>query len=253
MLKKERQIYILEKVKREGRAITNDLVEELGVAEDTIREDFQELSKKGLVRRIHGGVLRMENNIIDFNERITMNPTIKQQLAMKATELISGKSVVYIDGGTTNLKFAESLPKDHTGTIITNSPAIALALCEYKNIKINLIGGKLDPVTRIIKGTSSIKQIEAMNIECCILGVSSLSPENGITFPSFGEAELKKELIARSSQIIVIANKEKLGSVSTFLAADISAIDILVTNETDERIIKSYSKRGPQVIVYDVN
>ena len=31
MLKKERQIYILEKVKREGRAITNDLVEELGV------------------------------------------------------------------------------------------------------------------------------------------------------------------------------------------------------------------------------
>ena len=240
MLKKERQIYILEKVKREGRAITNDLVEELGVAEDTIRKDFQELSKKGLVRRIHGGVL-------------TMNPTIKQQLAMKATELISGKSVVYIDGGTTNLKFAESLPKDHTGTIITNSPAIALALCEYKNIKINLIGGKLDPVTRIIKGTSSIKQIEAMNIECCILGVSSLSPENGITFPSFGEAELKKELIARSSQIIVIANKEKLGSVSTFLAADISAIDILVTNETDERIIKSYSKRGPQVIVYDVN
>ena len=62
MLKKERQIYILEKVKREGRAITNDLVEELGVAEDTIRKDFQELSKKGLVRRIHGGVLRMENN-----------------------------------------------------------------------------------------------------------------------------------------------------------------------------------------------
>ena len=56
MLKKERQIYILEKVKREGRAITNDLVEELGVAEDTIRKDFQELSKKGLVRRIHGGV-----------------------------------------------------------------------------------------------------------------------------------------------------------------------------------------------------
>ena len=75
------------------------------------------------------------------------------------------------------------------------------------------------------------------------LGVSSLSPENGITFPSFGEAELKKELIARSSQIIVIANKGKAGEcpLNLPLAADISAIDILVTNETDERIIKSYS------------
>ena len=252
MLKKERQIYILEKVKKEGRAVTNDLVEELNVAEDTIRKDFQELSAKGLVRRIHGGVLRIESELLDFNERITQNPSIKQQLAIKATELIHDKNVIYIDGGTTNLKFAEALPKDFSGTVITNSPAIALALCEFKHIKINLIGGKLDPVTKIIKGTSSIKQIEAMNIECCILGVSSLTPENGITYPSFGESVLKKELIAHSNQIIVIANKEKLGSVSTFLAADISVIDILVTNETDEKIIRSYSKEGPQVIVYDV-
>lgn len=253
MLKKERQLFILDKVKNEGKAITNDLVDELGVAEDTIRKDFQELSKKGLVKRIHGGVLRIESDIIDFNQRITVNPTIKQQLAIKATELVYDKNVLYIDGGTTNLKFAESLPKDYSGTVITNSPAIALALCEYKNIKINLIGGKLDPVTRIIKGTSSIKQIQSMNIECCILGVSSLSPENGITFPSFGEAELKKELIAHSNQIIVIANKEKLGSISTFLAADISCIDILVTNETNEEIIRSYSQLGPQVIVYDID
>lgn len=252
MLKKERHIYILEKVKNEGRAITNDLVAELGVAEDTVRKDLQELSRKGLVKRIHGGVLKIESGLVDFNDRIAMNPTIKQQLAMKATELIYDKNVLYIDGGTTNLKFAESLPKDYGGTIITNSPAIALALCAYKNVKINLIGGKLDPITRIIKGTSAIKQIEAMNIECCILGVSSLSPENGITFPSFGESQLKKELINRSNQVIVIANKEKLGSVSTFLTADISCIDILVTNETDEEVIRSYSQYGPQVIVYDV-
>lgn len=252
MLKKERQLYILKKVNNEGKAVTNNLVAELGVAEDTIRKDLQELSKEGLVKRIHGGALKISQDLVDFNERITVNPTIKEQLAIKAVELIYDKKVLYIDGGTTNLKFAESLPKDYDGTVITNSPTIALALCGHKSIKINLIGGELDPVTKIIKGESSIKQIEAMNIECCILGVSSLSPNNGITFPSFGEAQLKKELIGQSNQVIVIANKEKLGSVSTYLIADISCIDILITNETDEAVVRTYSQCGPQVIVYDV-
>lgn len=252
MLKKERQLFILEKVNRDGRAVTNDLVNELGVAEDTVRKDLQELSKKGLVKRIHGGVLKVERELVDFNDRISRHSTIKQQLAEKATELIYDKNVLYIDGGTTNLKFAESLPKEYNGTVITNSPAIALALCSFKDIKINLIGGKLDPITKIIKGTSAIKQIEELNIECCILGVSSLSAENGITFPSFGEAQLKKELIKQSSQVIVIANKEKLGSVSTFFTADVSCIDFLVTNETDEEVIKSFAQKGPKVIVYDI-
>lgn len=159
MLKKERQIYILEKVKREGRAITNDLVEELGVAEDTIRKDFQELSKKGLVRRIHGGVLRMENNIIDFNERITMNPTIKQQLAMKATELISGKSVVYIDGGTTNLKFAESLPKDHTG-----SRSFSCCARSYSVKSVQMMSIFSIPACLAFSNTSSMRSYRASQV-----------------------------------------------------------------------------------------
>lgn len=252
MLKKERQIYILEKVAKEGRAITNDLTAELGVAEDTIRKDFQELSAQGRVKRIHGGVLRIESGLLNFEERAVQQPSVKQRLAEKAVELIGDRHVLYIDGGTTNLKFAEALPKDFAGTVITNSPAIALVLCGYHNIEITLIGGNLEKTTKIVEGAGAIRQLQEMNIECCVLGVSSLSPENGITFPSSSEAILKREVINHSHQIIVIANKEKLGSVATFYSADISSIDILVTNETDERILKDYSKGGTQVIVQDL-
>ena len=110
MLKKERQIYILDKVEKEGRATTKELVAELGVAEDTIRKDFQEMSAKGQVQRIHGGVLRIEKKLLNFDDRITQQPSVKQELAESAVGLIEGKKILYIDGGTTNLKFAESLP-----------------------------------------------------------------------------------------------------------------------------------------------
>lgn len=253
MLKKERQMYILDRVEKDGRAITNDLVKELSVAEDTIRKDFQELSAKGLVKRIHGGVLRIEKKISAFDDRIIQYALIKQALAEKTLELINNKKVLYIDGGTTNLKLAECLAKNYTGTVITNSPAIALVLCANKNIGINLIGGQLENTTQIIKGTSAIKQIQEINIECCILGVSSLSLESGITFPSYEEAILKKEVINRSKQIIVIANKEKLETAATFFADDISVINILVTNEMNENILRNYSQKGIQIITQSID
>lgn len=251
MLKKERQLYILEKVEKEGRATTNDLVAEFGVAEDTIRKDFQELSAQNKVKRIHGGVLRVEQGLLDFEERSTHQPSVKRQLAEKAAEIVCDKHVLYIDGGTTNLKFAESLPEQFAGTVITNAPAIALALCQHKNVSVTLIGGTLEKTTKIVEGESAIRQIQELNIECCVLGVSSLSPECGITFPSSGEAILKKEVVAHSGQVIAIANKEKLGSVAAFRSNDISVIDILVTNETDQAVLTPYVKSGVQVIAQD--
>ncbi|MGL5435511.1 MAG: DeoR/GlpR family DNA-binding transcription regulator [Lachnospiraceae bacterium] len=251
MLKKERQLYILELVEQDGRATTNDLTAELGVAEDTIRKDFQELSAQGKVKRIHGGVLRIEKGLLDFEDRIVQQSSVKEQLAKKATEMIVDKHVLYIDGGTTNLKFAEALPPDFAGSVITNSPAIALALCKLPNIVITLIGGNLERTTKIVEGSSAIHQIQEMNIECCILGVSSLSPQSGITFPSSGEALLKREVINRSEQVIVIANKEKLGTVATFHSNAVSVIDILVTNETNKEILSKYEQYGINVVAQE--
>ncbi|MGL5434970.1 MAG: DeoR/GlpR family DNA-binding transcription regulator [Lachnospiraceae bacterium] len=251
MLKKERQLYILELVEQDGRATTNDLTAELGVAEDTIRKDFQELSAQGKVKRIHGGVLRIERGLVDFEDRIVQQSSEKEQLAKKAVELIADKQVLYIDGGTTNLKLAEALPQDFAGSVITNSPAIALTLCKYPNAVITIIGGNLEPTTKIVEGTSAIQQIQEMNIQCCILGVSSLSPQSGITFPSSGEAILKREVMSRSEQTIVIANKEKLGTVATFHSNPVSAIDILVTNETNKEILSKYEQCGINIVVQE--
>ncbi|MDR2976403.1 MAG: DeoR/GlpR family DNA-binding transcription regulator [Streptococcaceae bacterium] len=254
MLKKERQIYILKKVNRDGRAITNDLTEELGVAEDTIRKDFQELTAKGLVRRVHGGVLRIESSVLQYKERLISNTAVKEELVKEAVKLVADKHMLYIDGGTTNLKLAEALPAAFKGRIITNSPTTALiAATHLPNAEVNIIGGRLDPVSLVIKGASAVEQIQALNIECCILGVSSLTPENGITFPSSGEATLKKILVEHSNQVIVIANKEKLGSIATFFSCDISEIDYLITNEADLSITDQYQKKGVKVIVHETS
>ena len=235
MLKRERQQYILDKVNRDGSALTKDIKEEFGVAEDTVRKDFQELSALGKVRRIHGGVLKLEQGAVDFELRASEQTSVKQYLAEKTLDFVKDKRVLYIDSGSTNLKLAQILPEGYSGTLITNSPAISLVLCECKNAEVILLGGNLEKTAKVVMGSNAIGQLEEMNIECCILGVSALSPENGITFPI-------------SEQIIAIANKEKLGRVSAFYCADISVIDILVTDEINEAILEPYRQCGVQVI-----
>lgn len=247
MMKRERQGYILRLVRERGSVTTNELVAEFGLAEDTIRKDFQSLAASGQVRRVHGGVMRIEEGVTAFEERASSQTEEKRTLSSATLPLLEDKHVIYLDGSTTNLALAEQMGK-LSCTVITNSPAIALALCRHQGIEVSLIGGQLDHTTQVIMGADAARQVSDMNFECSILGVSHLSPQTGITFPSSSESALKREVIAHSKQVIAIATRNKLGMISAFRVADISAIDILVTNETDEQTLNSYEDAGTKVI-----
>ena len=56
-----RQQYILSLIKTEGTVTVSQLAEELGVSELTIRRDLDQLEKKGLVERTHGGATARRN------------------------------------------------------------------------------------------------------------------------------------------------------------------------------------------------
>lgn len=190
-----------------------------------------------------------DNNIVTFEQRIDHNANVKGLLATKAIELIENKNVIYIDGGTTNLKFAERIPLSYAGRIITNSPSIALLLCNHPNIQINLLAGELDKKSKVIKGSSTLKAVENINIEFCVLGISSIDSTYGITVPSYDEAILKQQLIAQSSEVLGIITKEKIGSVSTFFVDTCESIDYMVTEkELNSTILKTYKDLGIEII-----
>lgn len=248
MLKSERQKYILQTVNNEGRALTNDLTARFGVSEDTIRKDFQALARAGKVLRTHGGVLKIQDENVDLNIRITQHPLVKKILAEKAIHLIADTHVLFIDAGSTNMYFAEQLPSDYCGTIITNDPSIVLCLCSHNNINLVMTGGTVDKSSRCIAGTNAISQLETLNIECCLLGVGAISPENGITYPTQEEAILKQTIVKQSKCVITMPTKNKLGKINTFFGCNTSDIDYLITDETDETILQEYTQLGIHVI-----
>jgi DeoR/GlpR family transcriptional regulator of sugar metabolism len=247
MLKRERQQYILQLVEKNGKAETNSLVQHFGVTEDTIRKDLQHLSAEGLVKRTHGGVMKIQS-VLDYDSRLTQFVNDKRKMAPIVSQEIEKYNTLFIDSGTTNQLIVEQLINKFSGTIITNSPSIALIASRDSNINVEIIGGTLNHKTKIIYGPTSIQEISQLNIECTLLGVSSLDKEHGISFPSNAEAALKKELILHSQHIIAVAVKEKINTLSTFKAGNLDDIDLLFTNEENEHILSDYKEMICRVI-----
>lgn len=249
MLKADRQAYILKKVETEGRVVVQELTQELNVTEDTIRKDLQSLSKLGLLKRIHGGAHSLINDMKDFNSRVEFNSQTKADLAKRACTLIENAKVIFIDGGSTNLKVAENIPEHFDGRIITNSPSIALSLCRLSKASITLLGGDLDKKNQVLFGASTLRAIQQIHLDLTILGVSTLDSKVGITVPSYEESIIKNQLFEQSSMVIAIATKEKLEKISTFFVAKVSALDYLITEGTvDNKIVDTYNKLGINVI-----
>ena len=249
MLKRERHEYILDQLKENGRVIVNELTNELSVTEDTIRKDLQELSKEGLIKRVHGGALRVDASVVAFEQRIGQHPGLKEELSRLAIPLLQSGSVIYLDSGTTNLSLATQIPLDYSGTIITNSPAIALSLTNHKLINIYLLPGELNKDSKILQGGTTLQAIKDIHFDLCVLGVSSIDVDQGITVPSLEESILKKTVIQQSSQAISIITSDKIGSTSTYFVDNAKAIDIIITESSvPKTIISRLNNIGTEVI-----
>lgn len=247
MLKSERQQTILKIVEQNGKAETNSLVKKFNVTEDTIRKDFASLSKQGLVKRTHGGVMKIQG-VLDYEYRLTQDVASKKRIAKVICKYLANFKTIFIDSGSTNQIVAEELMKQFSGTVITNSPAITFSLSRNEKIKIEVIGGTLNPRTKVILGTKSINEISKLNLECTLLGASSIDFKNGISYPNNDEASLKSTLIKRSKNIVIAITKDKLETVSTFNAGKLSDIQALYTDETNAQILEKYKKKISRVI-----
>ncbi len=141
MMKAERQEQILKKIEANGRVVVTDYAKELGVTEATLRKDLQELDDRGLVQRVHGGAMKPDTELSRFENRVDLGKDVKMRLAAAAMDEITENRVIFIDGGSTNYLTAQAFPRDYTGTIITNSPAVALWMSDYDGVEVNMLTG----------------------------------------------------------------------------------------------------------------
>ena len=159
-------------------------------------------------------------------------PAAKAVIARRAAALVQPGQVVILDAGTTMLQVAQHLRDDLEATVVTNSPAVALALSEHPGIELIMAGGRFHQPSQANIGVSAVRAFERVHADLCFLGLAGVHAEAGISILVHEEVFVKQAMIAGASRVVAVTTAEKLGTVAPYIVAPAASLTDLVTERS---------------------
>ncbi|MFI6517767.1 DeoR/GlpR family DNA-binding transcription regulator [Spirillospora sp. NPDC050679] len=252
MLAAERRAHLLGLLAREGKIVAKDVAAELGISEDSVRRDLRDLAAEGLCQRVYGGALPVSPAVVDYAARQSVAPDGKQKVAAVAAALVRPGGALILDGGTTALAVARALPPDLDCTVITHSPTIAAALLDHVRAELFLLGGRVFKHSAVTCGAAAVEAAQNVSADLCLLGVTGVHPEAGLTTGDAEEAAMKRALSARAADTCILASSEKIGTASRFRVLPWEKVSGLITDaDPGDAVIEQIKALGVEVMAAD--
>lgn len=241
ILKSERKRLIEEKIASDSVVSLEDLVILLDSSESTVRRDLDELEVEGKLRRIHGGAEKVQNlqNEETIQEKSVKNRQAKRQLAERAAAFVQKGQVIFLDAGTTTEQVIDFLPTEGL-TVVTNAIHHAVKLVE-RQIKTIIIGGDIKNSTDASVGPVAVEQLAGLNFDLALMGMNGVDRQF-LTTPDMAEAAVKRQVIANSREIYVLADNSKLGSYSFVKVAPVEKVT-LITEHSQQAILEQLKEK----------
>ena len=203
------------------------------VSSMTLRRDLEYLEHQGQIIRIRGGAKSLAHLSIlkeaAYTQRQAENTAAKLLIADKAVRLVAAGRSLYIDSGTTCMCLAQRLP-DQNLFVLTPAPNIALELIKNPGIKINLTGGQLNHETLTLAGFNAGDYVKSLNIDMAFIAASAFSLDSGFTCGDYYEAELKRLIVHRARQVILLVDSSKIGIGMPYTFAKLQDLYALVSD-----------------------
>lgn len=230
LLPADRQAFIAEEVRRRGSVRARDLVDELGVTDETIRRDLQRLVEQGVVRRSHGGAVSTGPALETTTAvRLHEHADEKIQIGRLASTLVQPGSRIILDSGTTSLCLARELRRTPDLVVVTTAVTNAVELVGNEGTTVVMTGGVIRPNTFGASGPLVAATLGELRVDQAFLAIHSVSVGGGLTYPSFEEVDAKRAMIAAASEVILLADHSKFGREALVRVAPITAVDRIVT------------------------
>ncbi len=229
----ERRTQIITLVEAGESATPADLATRFGVSVDSIRRDLRALADLGMIRRVHGGAVPRSPAAVPYTQREGLDSPAKRRIAAVAAARLVGFRAVCLDAGTSVAEVARLLSVEFRGTVVTVSLPVAAELAERPGAKVVLVGGRVSGHTRATSGPDTIDALRRYRFDACVLGVCSLDSSAGLTVPEGDEAFVKAAMVERSTLVVAVAVRGKLGMAEPFVIAPASAVGLLVTDAAE--------------------
>jgi DeoR/GlpR family transcriptional regulator of sugar metabolism len=235
-LMQHRQQKILELLAGKEHVSVSELSKTLDVSEVTIRADLNILDKLGKIARTHGGAYLIEERLkqeFTFQTRKSLNLSKKQKIGALASTFVNSSDCILLDSSTTVLALANVIKGKNELKDVTVIPIgiwTAIELMGCSNINVLLPGGYLRHTTGSITGLPTSNFLSDLIIQKAFLGAWGISYEEGLTDTHLLEIELKKFVISRAREVIILVDGSKFGQTGLSSFASIKQISKIITD-----------------------
>jgi DeoR family transcriptional regulator of aga operon len=248
----ERHRQILTLLVKQGRLSVAEVVKKFAISEATARRDLGSLASEGKARRVHGGIIAVEEAPpeLPILERTSEEAEEKARIGRMAAELIGDKETIFLGSGTTVLEVARNLRDRRQLTVITNSLPVLNMLAGSKEITVISLGGMLRASELSFIGHITQQALEEIRADKVIVGTRGISLEHGLTNDYLEETLTDRAILKTGRQAIIVADSTKINRVSTALLAPLRNIHTIVTDsKVDRKFLLAVKRQGIQVVV----
>jgi DeoR/GlpR family transcriptional regulator of sugar metabolism len=247
---------ILEYISANEHASVVELSRHFDVTEVTIRSDLKALARTGRVARTHGGARLVEERFrheYTFRTRKSLNWPVKQRIGDAAAALVNPIDSILLDSSTTALALANALEKRNDLKDVTAIPTgiwTAIALMGCQHMQVLLPSGYLRHTSGSITGLPSQDFFSGLIIQKAFLGAWGVSLDNGLTDTHLLEIELKKIIVQKVKEIIVLVDGSKFHQSGIASYSSIDQISTIVTdNSAPVEELQEIERRGIKVLI----
>jgi DeoR family transcriptional regulator, fructose operon transcriptional repressor len=237
-------------VESRGSARLDELSAALGVSQATVRRDLNELVSVGRMRRVHGGVVAVDQRLDEphFDVKAAANAPAKVRIAEAAVAILSPDDTLYLDSGSTVLALARLLHGWTRLTVVTNSLPVAVELVG-RGPRLIIAGGELRAESRAIVGPLSRLLLDELRVDRAVMGTFALDLADGLSTTDPAEAYTKRLVMQHAREVILVADSTKLGTHSFAFAGHLREVDVLVTDTPpDDRASRLLVRAGVRVV-----
>ncbi len=254
MIAVERQNQIIEKLRIDKVVSVHELAGQFNTTDMTIRRDLAALERKGLITRSYGGAVFNEKvgHESEFLTRQGEESEVKSLLGQRAASLVTPGDSIGIDIGTTAIEVAKYVRDIPDLTVITASIPVINELSTARGVHLICTGGELSPKDMSLNGHAATNMLQEYVLDKVFIGVAGISFDHGYTVFNMQDALVKRVLIERALEVIVVADSRKIGLARYASVCPVDAANKIITDSgISDEDRRNFENAGVEVIIVD--
>jgi len=233
MIGAQRQQRILDALGRQAFLGSAALARTLAVSRVTVYRDLEELAALGLVRRVRGGIARIDAAAAPtragFHERQHVLAAEKDRIGRAAARLAHDGDTIIMDGGTTTNSMTPYLVGKQI-KVVTNSLTVADYLNDHSQSEVIVTGGYLYRASKVLLGPPALQTLRQVN------ATTSFVSAGGVTLEGIGHSdslvvETEKLMIARGRDVVLLIDHSKFLGGATMKVCPWTRIGTVITDQ----------------------